>query len=1029
MKFKSSLLVLPLFIIPLILPFTKVSAISLPSEISGLQLWLDASQPDSFYKDAAKTIPATLAGDKIAAWADKSGNGFDATNTMATSVPPFSGFAAVVSQPVLGLNKDGGYPAAVFSNSVMTIGNPALLNVGNTGSTTIFVVFTRTSGTGYQSFLYKRGRDFFITDRNNSGLLLNYLSSTKTPVAFNESSANLFVNAFSGGVDTNYLNGIANRYIPGFSDFDLTRSWMIGDGEDCLLSGYIQAILIYNRKLSAEEINSVSAYLSGKFSVTVPNTMSSSSIIYEANSLGYVGTPPFAQLIYNSQATKIPFINGSVDGRTTSQMITSAPTITDPLIVPGLNNILVGWEGVNDTSYAHLVTYYTARKAAGWKVIAVSVLPHLLSPGEPARLALNDSMRTDYTQYADALADVGGDPVIGTPTNYYNGSTYSYDGTHPTAAGLAIIAKDVGTAIDAMLYPLTSITSISTSTTATSATIGWTTNASSSSIVDFDITSNYATSSAEQDNSSTTRKVTGHSVTISGLQACSLYHYRVRSNRLSTSTDSVYLKDGVATSTDATFITSGCTGNAAISTSTNSQVTTASGGSLSLDGLSLTVPTSYSGTTTSANFQVKQLDSTAFFSIAGNPTGKTRIGTNVFNLKALIDATTTLSTFSQPLTITLPYTPSDVTSAIVDPSTLKIYRYDGSIWNVLTGCLVDTSAHTVTCQTSNFSDFGVFADPDTTLPTPGTISFSGLTTTSVIATTTGASDNITLTGQPFVYHNVTTGVYYPATNTSVMFTGLNSNTTYVFEVIVQDLAGNMATSTRKTITTLATRSAASSRDAMEAQEVVTNTQDIETVSEEVKETGIISTTTSTTIEQVNENMTTITNVSNSGSIFSNDLSLNSKGNDVTALQQFLVNNGYLIIPEGTSYGYFGALTRLALIKYQQAKGITPAVGYFGPKTRSAILNAVSTVQTGLLKIKFTKTLKKGMADSEITTLQQILKNLPGIYPQGIVTGYFGNLTLQAVKNFQLQYNIVSSPTDGGYGIVGPKTREKLNQLQ
>ena len=34
--------------------------------------------------------------------------------------------------------------------------------------------------------------------------------------------------------------------------------------------------------------------------------------------------------------------------------------------------------------------------------------------------------------------------------------------------------------------------------------------------------------------------------------------------------------------------------------------------------------------------------------------------------------------------------------------------------------------------------------------------------------------------------------------------------------------------------------------------------------------------------------------------------------------------------------FFGALTRAAVAKYQQAKDITPPVGYFGPKTRAAV---------------------------------------------------------------------------------------------
>jgi peptidoglycan hydrolase-like protein with peptidoglycan-binding domain len=64
---------------------------------------------------------------------------------------------------------------------------------------------------------------------------------------------------------------------------------------------------------------------------------------------------------------------------------------------------------------------------------------------------------------------------------------------------------------------------------------------------------------------------------------------------------------------------------------------------------------------------------------------------------------------------------------------------------------------------------------------------------------------------------------------------------------------------------------------------------------------------------------------------------------VISLQQYLNSNGYIvndITGEPGSIGYeadyFGEKTKQALIKFQQAKGITPAQGYFGPMTRAAM---------------------------------------------------------------------------------------------
>ena len=71
---------------------------------------------------------------------------------------------------------------------------------------------------------------------------------------------------------------------------------------------------------------------------------------------------------------------------------------------------------------------------------------------------------------------------------------------------------------------------------------------------------------------------------------------------------------------------------------------------------------------------------------------------------------------------------------------------------------------------------------------------------------------------------------------------------------------------------------------------------------------------------------------------------------------------------------------------------------------------------------FTKYLYKGMSDPEVTTLQQVLKQDASIYPEGLVTGYFGSLTEAAVKKFQAKYGIDQT------GTVGPITRAKLNSL-
>ena len=73
------------------------------------------------------------------------------------------------------------------------------------------------------------------------------------------------------------------------------------------------------------------------------------------------------------------------------------------------------------------------------------------------------------------------------------------------------------------------------------------------------------------------------------------------------------------------------------------------------------------------------------------------------------------------------------------------------------------------------------------------------------------------------------------------------------------------------------------------------------------------------------------------------LELGSVSADVRTLQRYLNAAGFAVALKGQpgSSGYetskFGAATRAALIRYQKAKKIRPAVGYYGPVTRAAMI--------------------------------------------------------------------------------------------
>jgi peptidoglycan hydrolase-like protein with peptidoglycan-binding domain len=69
---------------------------------------------------------------------------------------------------------------------------------------------------------------------------------------------------------------------------------------------------------------------------------------------------------------------------------------------------------------------------------------------------------------------------------------------------------------------------------------------------------------------------------------------------------------------------------------------------------------------------------------------------------------------------------------------------------------------------------------------------------------------------------------------------------------------------------------------------------------------------------------------------------------------------------------------------------------------------------------FDRQLELGMSGTDVSSLQTYLAQDATIYPQGLVTGYFGFLTKSAVSNFQSRNGIDS------VGRVGPITLVALN---
>lgn len=96
-------------------------------------------------------------------------------------------------------------------------------------------------------------------------------------------------------------------------------------------------------------------------------------------------------------------------------------------------------------------------------------------------------------------------------------------------------------------------------------------------------------------------------------------------------------------------------------------------------------------------------------------------------------------------------------------------------------------------------------------------------------------------------------------------------------------------------------------------------------------------------------------------------------------------------------------------------------------TQVAIAQKIAEKRVSVSAV-FTRDLQLGGRGDEIKRLQELLASNAEIYPEGLTTGFYGQLTSSAVRRFQLKYGVIKNANELGNGRVGPKTRAKLNEI-
>lgn len=427
------------------------------------------------------------------------------------------------------------------------------------------------------------------------------------------------------------------------------------------------------------------------------------------------------------------------------------------------------------------------------------------------------------------------------------------------------------------------ISNVALATDSTAATTTWTTGEAGSSQVVYGPTDAYGASTTIMN---TDPRVTEHSVPLNDLAACTTYHYAV------VSTD---LVGNTATSSDDTFTTSGCAGEATPASTANQVLATNATGTASstVGETTITVDTPENVTSTSSSLviQILSLDSTTALGAIGTANNLNSVGDSVFDVKAIINGTTILDSFDAPVTITYTYTDDEV--AEFDESTLTLYNYHDGAWKELDNCSLDIAANTISCTTDAFSIFALFGETVSTSSGGGT------------STRFGCTDTAASNYQPFSSHKQSLCTY------------ANDETLTSTETAENDSGTNERTALQERIS--------------ELQQQLATLQN-----------------------QTNRNTSTSTNqlvISSTGCVttFTRHLEQGMQGEDVRCLQQAMNALGFTLAETGPgSPGnetiYFSSLTDDAVRRYQEANreqvltpiGLDAPTGYVGRQTTNAL---------------------------------------------------------------------------------------------
>ncbi len=236
-----------------------------PEDIIGMTLWLDSSDTTTLFTDTGCTTAATVNGDAIACWQDKSGNNLNATQ------------ATLSRRPLLAVGAQNSLNAVEFiDDNQHNLDVPSTSWGDGTHDFTVFVVYnqalTDTLGVMFSTYP-NAANDLMLTTTTYTSNKYRYydLNNWRTGSAFSAGAWNVDSYHRTSNSMSLYMNGSLDATMAALNGVSpgVARIGSYTNSFSNLYEGHIAEIVWFSHSLTVEERQKMEGYLAHKWNRTI----------------------------------------------------------------------------------------------------------------------------------------------------------------------------------------------------------------------------------------------------------------------------------------------------------------------------------------------------------------------------------------------------------------------------------------------------------------------------------------------------------------------------------------------------------------------------------------------------------------------------------------------------------------------------------------------------------------------------------------------------------------------------------------